>query len=250
MRGTGQTVEKYDCFDEFFAYKFAKHGIFHHFASVGAMQGHNKRHATRKQKTQSRKVVPVAYFVADDRIGTECANGAFHTERFRITVKNRRQRTDVKAGNAVFHGGYFGACVNDTDTKTFYGKQTRQVSDESRFSAAGARRYHGIFYSFAVRYIPRSEFGTAEKCVSHAVIERRNIFYAQNLSLIGNGAAANPDAMPAVKRNKPIPYARSISMDGVFAGAQKTFVKNLVRYAYRIAVGTSKLRKPERESLI
>ncbi len=114
---------------------------------------------------------------------------------------------------------------------------------KSFFSAAGARRYHGIFYSFAVRYIPRSEFGTAEKCVSHAIIERRNIFYAQNLSLIGNGAAANPDAMPAVKRNKPIPYARSISMDGVFAGAQKTFVKNLVRYAYRIAVGTSHGRR-------
>ena len=79
--------------------------------------------------------------------------------------------------------------------------------------------------------------------MSHAVIERRNIFYAQNLSLIGNGAAANPDAVSAVKRNKPIPYARSISMDGVFAGAQKTFVKNLVRYAYRIAVGTSHGRR-------
>lgn len=32
-------------------------------------------------------------------------------------------------------------------------------------------------------------------------------------------------------------------MDGVFAGAQKTFVKNLVRYAYRITVGTSHGRR-------
>ena len=117
-----------------------------------------------------------------------------HTERFRITVENRRQRTDVKAGNAVFHGDYFGACVNDTDTKTFCGKQTRQVSDESRFSAAGARRYHGIFFIRLPSVIYRAPSSAQpKKCVSHAIIERRNIFYAQNLSLIGNGAAANPD---------------------------------------------------------